>query len=348
MQFKLIVTVASITALASASFVPLNVARSPQYDYNAAPAPASVPAGSGYDQCVQQCNTNWDKGSVENTDDYGNDNGKNSTAPSQTTKHIIVAPSQGVLRFVPFAMQANVGDKIQFTWMANNHGVTKSSMTGICNATMDKPFKSPVQNSSATFETTVDTTDPMFYYCPHCTSGMYGIINPPMAPTNLSNVGDAMGKWEKDSKNTIIMKNADDIMKNANMTSEQLNWGNGWMDMSKNEDDLTAMIENIIITRLTIALNPGWTPGAPVDMKTFKAPPTINNLAATSYGDSPTTSNAAPEATDEAGSNSSGCNKFERPSYVSLNRHCLTKRKIEMLTRKSHHAFCGLITVRCV
>ena len=42
------------------------------------------------------------------------------------------------------------------------------------------------------------------------------------------------------------MKNADDIMKNANMTSEQLNWGNGWMDMSKNEDDLTAMIENIM------------------------------------------------------------------------------------------------------
>ncbi|TIC43582.1 hypothetical protein E3Q08_02247 [Wallemia mellicola] len=339
MQFKLIVTVASITALASASFVPLNVARSPQYDYNAAPAPASVRAGSGYDQCVQQCNTNWDKGSVENTDGYGNDNGKNSTAPSQTTKHIIVAPSQGVLRFVPFAMQANVGDKIQFTWMANNHGVTKSSMTGICNATMDKPFKSPVQNSSATFETTVDTTDPMFYYCPVGNVGY-------SPPKELSNRRNSI--VHLDSKNTIIMKNADDIMKNANMTSEQLNWGNGWMDMSKDEDDLTAMIENIIITRLTIALNPGWTPGAPVDMKTFKAPPTINNLAATSYGDSPTTSNAAPEATDEAGSNSSGCNKFERPSYVSLNRHCLTKRKIEMLTRKSHHAFCGLITVRCV
>lgn len=314
---KVIITLASIAALVSASSVPFNSVRSPQYDYNAVPAPAnpsaSVPAGSGYDQCVHQCNTNWDKGPADNPDNIGNGNDKNNTAPSQTTKHIVVAPSQGVLRFVPFAMQADAGDKIQFTWMANNHGVTKSSMIGICNATMDKPFKSPVQNASATFETTVDTTEPMFYYCPvgnHCTSGMYGIINPPMAPANLSNVGDAMSKWEKDSKNTIIMKNVDDIMKNSNMTSEQLNWGNSWMDTSKNEEDLTALIENIIITRLTIALNPGWTPGAPVDIKTFKAPPAISNLAEANYGDSSTTSNAAPEATDEAGSNSSGCNKF--------------------------------------
>ena len=131
-----------------------------------------------------ECHINWDKGPVENTDDYGNDNVKNNTAPSQTTKHIIVAPSQGVLRFVPFAMKANVGDKIQFTWMANNHGVTKSSMTGICNATMDKPFKSPVQNSSATFETTVDTTDPMFYYCPVGNVGY-------SSPKELSNISNS-------------------------------------------------------------------------------------------------------------------------------------------------------------
>lgn len=42
------------------------------------------------------------------------------------------------------------------------------------------------------------------------------------------------------------MKNVDDIMKNSNMTSEQLNWGNSWMDTSKNEEDLTALIENIM------------------------------------------------------------------------------------------------------
>lgn len=133
-----------------------------------------------YIQIYSECNTNWDKGPADNPDNIGNGNDKNNTAPSQTTKHIVVAPSQGVLRFVPFAMQADAGDKIQFTWMANNHGVTKSSMIGICNATMDKPFKSPVQNASATFETTVDTTEPMFYYCP---VGNVGYL----PPSELSN-----------------------------------------------------------------------------------------------------------------------------------------------------------------
>ena len=42
------------------------------------------------------------------------------------------------------------------------------------------------------------------------------------------------------------MKNAGDIMKKANMTNEQLNWGNSWMDMAKNEDELTILIENIM------------------------------------------------------------------------------------------------------
>ena len=31
---------------------------------------------------------------------------------------------------------------------------------------MDKPFAAPIQNKGATFETTVDTTQSTFFYCP--------------------------------------------------------------------------------------------------------------------------------------------------------------------------------------
>ncbi|TIB42168.1 hypothetical protein E3P86_00471 [Wallemia ichthyophaga] len=247
-------------------------------------------------------------------DDANDNNNRNDTAPSPTTKYVVVAPSQGVLRFVPFAMQADVGDKIQFTWMANNHGVTKSSMTGLCNATEDKPFKSPVQNATTTFEITVDTTDPMFYYCPvgnHCASGMYGMINPPMAPANLSNVGNAMSDWEKDSKNAIIMKNAGNLMKDANMTTEQLNWGSNWMDIASDKDQLSLLIENIITTRLAIALNPGWTPGAEIDTGKFNTPPDMNTLAESNTDDDETDDDPTTDSKDGGSSNDSGCIRKE-------------------------------------
>ena len=77
-----------------------------------------------------------------------------STPPSNmnsgngVTHTVIVAPTQGVLRYVPFTLNASVGDTIMFMWGANNHTVTKSSQLEICNKTSDSPFASGEQNKS--------------------------------------------------------------------------------------------------------------------------------------------------------------------------------------------------------
>src|ERR1700678_4543064 len=46
---------------------------------------------------------------------------------SGATHTVIVAPTQGVLCYIPFALNTSVGDTIEFIWGANEHTVTKSS-----------------------------------------------------------------------------------------------------------------------------------------------------------------------------------------------------------------------------
>jgi plastocyanin len=67
---------------------------------------------------------------------------------SGSTHTVWVAPTQGVLRYVPFALNASVGDTVKFIWGANNHTVTKSSELALCNKTGDAPFASGEQNKT--------------------------------------------------------------------------------------------------------------------------------------------------------------------------------------------------------
>src|SRR6266702_983462 len=69
---------------------------------------------------------------------------------SGVTHTVIVAPTQGVLRYVPFAVNASVGDTVMFMWGANNHTVTKSSQVELCNKTSDNLFTSGTQNKDFT------------------------------------------------------------------------------------------------------------------------------------------------------------------------------------------------------
>ncbi len=112
------------------------------------------------------------------------------------THTVIVAPSQGVLRYVPFALNASVGDTIFFMWGANNHTVTKSSALTPCNKTSDALFASGTHDKDFTCTFTfrftsaqhihlfavtqvVNSTDPTFFYCAtpgHCAKGMFGIM----------------------------------------------------------------------------------------------------------------------------------------------------------------------------
>jgi plastocyanin len=75
-------------------------------------------------------------------------NSGSGSSGSGMTHTVWVAPTQGVLRYVPFAVNASVGDTVKFIWGANNHTVTKSSELTPCNKTSDQLFASGEQNKS--------------------------------------------------------------------------------------------------------------------------------------------------------------------------------------------------------
>lgn len=117
----------------------------------------------GYDSCVQRkfpsyaCFDMANSTATECVAQYGTPSSmymppsmtsSSGSSGSGMTHTVIVAPTQGVLRYVPFALNASVGDTIKFMWGANNHTVTKSSELTPCNKTSDQPFASGEQNQS--------------------------------------------------------------------------------------------------------------------------------------------------------------------------------------------------------
>ncbi|KAF8845003.1 hypothetical protein BDN67DRAFT_893761 [Paxillus ammoniavirescens] len=214
-------------------------------------------SGSGsYSSCVQQCMAGW--GAPTAT----------STPPTTTTAAagsgvgmthtVIVAPTQGVLRYVPFAVNASVGDTIQFVWNANNHTVTKSSELAICNKTTDAPFASGGQNKSFVFTQMVNDTNTTFFYCAtpgHCQKGMFGIINPPNAAmgsnTSLSGMMPAM--VANSSGMASMWSYTQMVTQNSTMAGS---WG-GNIDMSGMPQwAYQPVAENVMYTRTFLAANP--------------------------------------------------------------------------------------------
>ncbi|KAI6032707.1 hypothetical protein F5J12DRAFT_779155 [Pisolithus orientalis] len=115
-----------------------------------------------------------------------------SPAASGISYTVIVVPTQDVLRYVPFIVNASVGDTIVFLCNANNHTVTKSAQLAICNKTMDAPFASGEHNKSFVFQQKVNDTNSTYFYCGtpgHCQKGIFGIIMMPAMATSSSSMG---------------------------------------------------------------------------------------------------------------------------------------------------------------
>lgn len=75
--------------------------------------------------------------------------GSYGSSGTGATHTVIVAPTKGLFRMVPFATNASVGDTIEFHWGADEHTVTKSSALTPCNKSTDAPvFASGEQNTS--------------------------------------------------------------------------------------------------------------------------------------------------------------------------------------------------------
>jgi plastocyanin len=208
----------------------------------------------GYDSCVQQCVAEYGAPSSMYMPPSGTSSGSSG---SGTTHTVIVAPTQGVLRYVPFALNASVGDTVKFMWGANNHTVTKSSELALCNKTSDQPFASGEQNTSFVFTQVVNDTNPTFFYCgtpTHCEKGMFGIINPPNAYMQPSSASMMMPSLAGQYPSTqAAMSYA------SNMTASQpaaAAWG-GNIDLSGVPDWAQSYAaENILFTQSFLASNP--------------------------------------------------------------------------------------------
>jgi len=260
--------------------------------------------GSGYDSCVQQCMASYGSPPSEyKATATGDSQGSKGTGATHT---VIVAPTQGVLRYVPFAVNASVGDTVKFMWGANNHTVTKSSALALCNKTADAPFSSEKQIKGFTFTQKVNDTKPVWLYCTvmnHCKSGMFGVINPPNAigaPTSVDMMASEMAKNDSDiAAMWSYMKN---VTKGNDAAA---NWGSSFTMEGMEPPSQKEMVMNVMYTRNILAMNPDiMRNGTVVDLSSVDKMPlklpqdlsSISNAAASAGSSSAAASSTASAA----------------------------------------------------
>jgi plastocyanin len=169
-----------------------------------------------------------------------------------------VAPSQGVLRYIPFALNATVGDTVKFMWGANNHTVTKGTSLTPCNRSEDDAFfASGLKNKDFVFTQVVNDTEPTYFYCAaptHCQKGMFGIINPVASfgsPTSFGSVLPELSANNSDVSAYVAQSNK------ATEGHEQASkWGSN-LDMGALPEWAKPLAaENVLYTRNFLAANP--------------------------------------------------------------------------------------------
>lgn len=241
--------------------------------------------GSGYEGCVQQCIAEFGGGmsSVSSTDSSNTDSGySGSTGTGGATHTVIVAPSQGVLRYVPVYTTANVGDTVEFVWHANEHTVTKSSELEICNKTSEAPvFASGEHNATFTFSQVINDTNPIYYYCgtpTHCEKGMFGMINAPSTNSSGSSVSGMLPSMLSNSSTLTAMWAYQQNVSSGNSMADS--WGSD-IDMSSMPSwSQTYMAQNILYTRTFLAANPEvMNPDGTIDMSKAQSWSIPNDLA---------------------------------------------------------------------
>jgi plastocyanin len=218
--------------------------------------------GSSYNDCVNQCVAQYGS-SPSPYVPTPTMNSPSSSGPTGTgaVHTVIVAPSQGVFRFVPFAVNASVGDTIKFMWGANTHTVTKSSSLSPCNATQDAPFASGTQSKGFVFTQIVNDTNPVYFHCAvptHCSKGMFGVINPPNAFGSNASLNGMMGSMIANNPSISAYSSMISNMTNSkdNRTAMAAKWGGG-LNMAALPSWSHAMVaENVYYTRNFLVANP--------------------------------------------------------------------------------------------
>jgi len=222
--------------------------------------------GSGYNDCVMQCAASF--GGMDSMasatwvpptatqDSYAGQSGSNGV-----THTIIVAPSQGVLRYVPFATNASAGDTVEFHWNAGPHTVTQSSALEVCNKTdLSTAFASGMQQAGFTYDLVINDTTPIWFYCGvtgHCEKGMFGGINiGEAAPGGSSymSLGSMVVNMTSSSSDCMAMWQYTKNVTSGN--SYASNWGMGINVAGMDSNSMMEVMNNVMWTQQLIAANP--------------------------------------------------------------------------------------------
>ena len=182
---------------------------------------------------------------------------------------IMVAPEGAGLRYVPFAVNASVGDTIRYVWTTpKNHTATLSSALAICNKSgiaEERNFVSGIRNAESgpqTFDVKLETADPQFFYCSvgvHCASGMFGLINPALSAASGASTASTVGSMmsEMMQSNPAMQAAYSYLVQNMTDGRAASQWG---MNMSLDgipESSYADVAANVLFTQASFAANPG-------------------------------------------------------------------------------------------
>ncbi|KAG8932349.1 hypothetical protein FRC03_001199 [Tulasnella sp. 419] len=276
--------------------------------------------GAGYDDCVQQCVAKYGQNPASYSMPAETHVPTATAAHGGVTHTVIVAPTQGVLRYVPWAVNASVGDTVRFMWGAGPHTVTKSSALQVCNKSQEVgAFASGQQNKSFVFDQVVNSTEPTFYYCAvpsHCQKGMFGVINPTLTTSGSPNsMGSVMSEWAKQDADVAAMWTYTDKKTKG---TDAWEWGSNLDMTALPEDAYKFAMENTMYGRLFYGANPGMVEA---DKGAFAADGGSINIpqdisVALSQNSA---SSAAPQPTGTAGSTDGGVSLPQGPDSANSN-----------------------------
>jgi len=117
-----------------------------------------------------------------------------SVATAEVHQVTVGGAAPNTISFTPPALFANNGDTVMFTFKQKNHTVTQTSFGNVCNPLLDPSTQKPVfdtgfhpvtadqTNEFPTWNYTVQSQDPLWFYCRqqgHCGQGMVFSINCP-------------------------------------------------------------------------------------------------------------------------------------------------------------------------
>jgi len=287
-------------------------------------APPPMPTyGSGssnwdsYADCVHQCMVQ-----------YGEPEPEKYTPPPQQREtendsggkihYVMVQPVDGQPRYVPWAVNATVGDTVRFVWSSDvEHSVTMGSRLNLCaKSEAEGAFDSGLQSGKdgeQSFDVVVDNTDPQYFFCSagdHCNKGMWGMINPPVQSGAANSIGSMMPEWAAANPD---IEAAWSVIGDSTAGTPADTWGNNIILEGIPEDQYVNVATNTMYTRAFLAANPTMMEtglgAVNVDGSPIVIPDDVSGLIAQSANtnsDSEAPANAAESAPAPSTSSTSG------------------------------------------